>query len=342
VPTTTFQGSSVTTRQIAPDALGTIWVSQGPDEFLTGFQVSSGAPLYTFAYAPGSITGVAVDKANNVWLSNAVTANPSIYQYKYGTGGYTPETYTAEPAGGFAPASLTIDANQNIWIAAYTTNGTRADVLANLTPGSTPSYTTSGKSITPVSATFASSASGPLGLAVDASGDAWYGITGSNSVTTTGIEEVVPVLTRSVLTGLSPQTLIANATLGAKASQIPAIDGAGTLYLADNQGSGTLGIHVYSTVAVAGSNTGGQVLSPPGGYLGCYLATASTTACATGTSSAVYNPNNVEVDSTGSVWAPIASGGFTQLVGLGAPTWPLLATGKPGVSPGNSAATPLP
>jgi hypothetical protein len=128
---------------------------------------------------------------------------------------------------------------------------------------------------------------------------------------------------------------------------IPGIDGAGTIYLSDNLSSTELtplGIHVYSTVAVPGNTS--QVLSPPSGYLGCYLATSSSTTCGTFSSesyaSAVYNPREIVIDSTGSVWAGITTGGFTQFIGLGAPSWPLLQTGKPGFSPGNTAATPLP
>jgi hypothetical protein len=57
---------------------------------------------------------------------------------------------------------------------------------------------------------------------------------------------------------------------------------------------------------------------------------------------AVYNPREIAIDSTGSVWAGITSGGLTQLIGLAAPSWPLLQTGKPGLSPGSSTVTPLP
>jgi hypothetical protein len=94
-------------------------------------------------------------------------------------------------------------------------------------------------------------------------------------------------------------------------------------------------------VAVTGNAS--QVLSPPAGYLGCYLATASTTTCGTLTASAVYNPRETAVDSTGSVWADISTtGGLTQLIGVAAPSWPLLATGRPGQHPGDGTATPLP
>jgi hypothetical protein len=329
------------TRQLAPDVLGNVWVTNNGTLLLQYSATGGGAPTTAATLTGGDTFGVAVDKSNNVWLANAVTTGPNITEYAYAAG--TPATYTAgytaTAAGGFEPVELTIDANQNIWASAYYTNGNTADVIPNLTPAGTASYPSTG---TPVSAVFASTALKPLGVVIDASGNAWYGITGSNSVTTTGIEEVIPTFTSSVITSIAPQTLIANATLGAKASQIPGIDGAGSVYLPDNQGTGALGVHVYSTVAVTSSDTGGQVLSPPSGYLGCYLSTAATTTCATGSSSAVYNPREIQIDSTGSVWAGITSGGLTQLIGLGAPSWPLLQSGKPGLSPGLSTVTPLP
>jgi hypothetical protein len=357
-PAYTAGSVGTATRQIAPDALGNVWV--------TGYKASStttdvyqysaiggGAPSSTnsiaLAATASEVYGVAVDKSNNVWIANSAAVTPNIIEYAY-SGGTWAANYTATVPTSFQPVALTIDASQNIWAAPYYTNANIAMVLANLTPSSTATYTTSGTTVTPIYNTFASSGTKPLGLAIDASGNAWYGIVGpSNSLTTTGIEEVIPTLTSSVITSLSPQTLITGTTLDAWATGIPEIDGAGTLYLSDNLSSTELtglGIHVYSTVSTTtSSNTGGQVLSPPSGYLGCYLATAATTACGPvggAYNSAVYNPRNAVVDSTGSVWAGITSGGFTQLVGLGAPSWPLLQTGKPGLSPGSSTVTPLP
>jgi hypothetical protein len=251
----------------------------------------------------------------------------------------------------FQPVALTIDANQNIWAAPYYTNASIAMVLPNLTPAATATYTTSGTTVTPVSATLGGNGIKPLGLVVDASGNAWYGITGTtansdagNSPLLTGLDEVIPTLNgSSVITSITPQSsLIASTAFGVWATGIPGIDGAGSVYLGDNFSStaGTAeGVHVYST-------TTSQVLSPPSGYLGCYLATSSTTACGlVGTNtfvSATYNPREVSIDSTGSVWAGITTGGFTQFIGLASPAWPLLATGKPGLSPGNTAVTPLP
>ena len=339
-PAFTAAASGSATRQIAPDALGNIWVGNNATLLLQYSATGGGAPT-AYTYTGGDIAGVAVDASNNVWVGNAVVATNNIFELSYP--GYA-VNYTATAAGGFEPGQVFLDGKQNVWTADYFTSGSSANVVPNLTPAATATYTSSGTAATPVSATFAGSAIKPLGVVVDASGNAWYGITGSNTVTTTGIEEVIPTLTSSVITSLTPQALIANATLGAKASQLPGIDGAGTVYLPDNQGTGSLGIHAYSTVAATSSDTGGQVLSPPSGYLGCVITGAATTCDtgATASNAAVYNPRNVVIDSTGSIWSGITSGGLTQLVGLGAPTWPLLSVGKPGLSPGLSTVTPLP
>jgi hypothetical protein len=296
---------------------------------------------------------VAVDKANNVWVGNAVGTTPNVTELAYPTYAIN---YTATAASAFEPVAVFIDGNQNIWTADYFTNGNLASVLQNLTPASTATYTTSGTVVTPVNVTFASSAVRPIGVVADASGNAWFGMVGTcatpcvtpvdNTTTTTGVEEVTPSYnyTTPSLTTLGPQNEVANATLGAQATGIPSIDGAGTLFLSDNIGGGALGVHAYSTVSTTTSSlTGGQVISPPSGYLGCYLATAATTTCGTLTASAVYNPRASAVDSTGSVWADISTtGGLTQLIGLAAPSWPLLQSGKPGLSPGSATVTPLP
>ncbi len=351
-PTFTAGSPGTATRQIAPDALGNIWVTNNGSVLYKYSATAGGAPTSFTGYV--DTFGVAVDKLNNVWLADAsITLAQNITELSYTAG--SPATYaanyTAVAPGGFQPVELSIDASQNVWAAEYYTGGTQAAVLPNLSAASTgtPTYTTSGTVVQPVSATFASSATKPLGVVIDASGNAWYGITGSNTATTTGIEEVIPTLTNSVITSLTPQPLVANATLYAYSSQIPGIDGAGTIYLPDNygltNGSVTQGIHIYSSVAVSGSNTGTQVLSPPIGIQGCLPSTTAPITCGAGVSTnpfPIYNPRQIVIDSTGSVWAGITSGGFAQLIGLGAPSWPLLSVGKPGLAPGLTTVMPLP
>jgi len=348
VSTPAFTAGSVgtATRQLAPDALGNIWVTTNNTNLLQ-YSNAGGAPTKEYTIASGGIAGVAVDRSNNVWVANAVAASPTIVEYAYSAGTYTPN-YTAAVST-FEPVSLAIDQNQNVWAAQYYTSSTTSLVLPNLNAGtaSIPSYATTGTAITPVYVTLTNGTGipKPLGLVVDASGNAWFGLTGSNTTATTGLEEVIPTTASSVITALTAQAPITTTALGAKASQLPGIDGAGTIFIPDNQGTGGLGVHVYSTVAGTSSSlTSSQVLSPPQGYLGCQLITTATT-CGTGataSNAAVYNPRQVVIDSTGSVWAGITSSGVTQLIGLGAPTWPLLSVGQPGVAPGLSAPAPLP
>lgn len=344
VPTPSFTaGTGTATRQVAPDAKGNVWVGNN-STLLLQYSASAGGAATTYTFPTGSeVAGIAVDKNNNIWVGSASSPGDNVFELAYPN--YT-VNYTSTAPGSFQPVNMAVDANQNIWEVNYFTGGSMAAVLPNLsaaTPASTPTYTTTGTEVTPISATFASSATKPLGVVLDASGNAWYGITGSNSQTTTGIEEVIPSITSSVITSLNPQPLITGTTLGARASQSPGIDGSGVIYIPDNNSTSVSGIHIYSTQTVASSNTGGQVLSPPGSIYGCYLSTAATTTCgAQGSTAAIYNPRNVVVDSTGAVWTGSTSGGVVQTIGLGAPTWPLLAVGHPGVSPGNTTVTPLP
>ena len=128
-----------------------------------------------------------MDKANNVWVANAAAVTPNIEEFQYTAG--TPATYainyTATVPGGFEPVAVTIDASQNIWAAPYYTNASIAMVLPNLTPGSAATYTSSGTTVTPVSATFAGGGIKPLGLVIDASADHGTASPGTDRAPTT-------------------------------------------------------------------------------------------------------------------------------------------------------------
>jgi len=335
-PSYTAGTTSTAGRAIAADALGNIWVANSGTAVYQYSASAGGAPTsYTVT---GPSYGIAIDKANNVWVSSAVVSTTNVQELAQSSSYAV--NYNAVTPGGFQPYGLTIDANQNVWIAPYFNGGTLAVVLPNLSVGtvSAPSYASSGTVGTPISATLNGSFPKPYGMVTDASGNAWYGISGFTSVTTAGLEEVVPNSFTAPITSLTPGSLIANATLGAKTTNMPAIDGAGSVYLSDTSGGGALGLHVYSTTT-ASTATSSNVLSPPSGYLGCYPTSTTATTCPNGS---VYSPHQAAIDSTGSVWTAMTSGGFSQLIGLAAPTWPLLSIGKPGLSPGSTVVAPLP
>lgn len=339
-------------KGIAPDALGNIWVANGS----TGLYeypgtVSSGNASSPTSYATLDFAyPVAVDAANNVWVGHSIAGSANIDEFAYSGGTWT-SNYTAQASSG--PNDLRIDASQNVWAAPYFSHGTgdttQAAMIPNTGTVTVPVYTlatTGGTALNVLSATFAGSASEPFGVSFDASGNAWYTIYGSGSYGTSGLEEVIPSATLGA-TSLAPQPFIygseslnaAGTALGTSDALFAATDGAGTVFIPDNNDP-SFGIHAYLTQTNTSGGT--QVASPFHGYKSCYLATTSTTVCGTNNMAAVYNAQQVVIDSTGSLWAPSGSGGVTQIIGIAAPTYPLAAAGKPGLSPGLTRASTLP
>jgi hypothetical protein len=331
------------TRGIAIDQVGNLWLATN-NTSVYRYSVASGGAGTAYT-VPGSSVGIAIDKANNVWVGSAATTT-NVDELAY-TGGTTPSwaiNYTATAPGGIY--GVTVDANQNIWLADYYcagyTNGppavttcsagtnTMVSLLPNLNTAAAPTYTTTGTAITPYSATLPNSEARPYGVSMDAGGNAWYTIYGTTttSPSSSGLVEYAPA-------GLSATAFPAEVgsfipatygtapdTLGLAIVNLPGIDGAGTLFLPDNT---TGSFHMYST-------TTGTVLSPTNGIFGCGQ-TATGTTCGTGSGAAVYNPRAPVIDSTGSVWVGWTNGGVTQMIGIAAPAYPVLAVGRPGVTP---------
>ena len=342
VPLFGSMAAGTATRGIATDLLGNVWVDNNGTGLYRFSLSAGGAPAGTFTTL-ASATPIAIDAANNVWVGHAVSTVANVDEFAYNsttTSWGTTANYTALTAAN--TYGLAVDANQNIWAGTYGST-TTVDVLANTGTASAPAYTSSGTVITPIAGTLVGAATHPYGVTFDASGNAWYGIYGTPpSATLAGLEEFVPNST-TALTSITGQSFIPGSTvgtgstsgytLGVQVTNVPAIDGAGTIFLPDNNGTGDL--HIYSS-------TTGAVLSPTGGILACALAAGATT-CGTGTTAeAIYNPRMPVIDSTGSVWLGWTNGGVTQLVGIAAPTYPVLAAGKPGLSPGLTAVNPLP
>jgi hypothetical protein len=337
VPTFGSPTTGTTARGIAADLLGNIWATSNGAALYKFSASSGGAPtVYT---SLGSTYDVAVDANNNVWTGNVISSGTNIEEFAYTPGTGWALNYTAAAPGGVY--GISVDAQQNVWAATYYTSAatslnTEATVLPNVGTVSSPNYNASAGVITPVTATFSDSAYRPYGIVFDASGNAWYDIYGGASTSTSGIEEVVPNSTTNI-TSLTPGPFILGTTttangnvLGASVTNLAAIDGAETMFIGDNV-SPVQSLVVYNTAT-------NQALSPTTGIAGCYLATSTTTTCTT----ASYNPREPTVDSTGSVWAGVTTGGVVQFIGLAAPSYPVLAVGKPGLSPGLTAANPLP
>lgn len=337
VPRFAAQSSGSSARGIAPDSLGNIWLSNNSAS-IDRFSTSTGALQSTFTSTVGGLSPVAVDRANNVWIGHYVSGSGvNLEEAAYdGTGSWT-LNYTASPGANTGSNGITIDADQNVWSAGYYSGGTQVVLLPNLGTDGSPAYTTSGTAITAVTATAGTK---PYSVVIDGNGNAWTGITGSNTTATTGVIPMTPNAKLSA-TSISAGTLILGTTtgpngnqLGTTAVQAMAIDGAGTIFIPDNQNY-SVGIHMYSTQT---ANT----LTPVNGLKSCYLATTATTVCGGTSSAAVSKPRQPAIDSTGSVWAGIDSGGVVQIIGVAAPSYPLLSVGKPSLSPGLTSVASLP
>ena len=346
--------AGTTTTGIAADALGNIWVANAATGLYQYPTTTSGSAITS---SPTSFTtlnfayGVAVDAANNVWVGHALAPGANIDEFAYSAGAWTQKYTASAPAG---VNGIAVDGSQNIWGAPYyvSTSGnvTQAMMIPNAGTAVAPVYSPSvqgGTVLNSLAATLAGGATEPFGVVFDASGNAWYDIYGTANYSTAGIEEVVPNA-HTGATALTPQAFISGTTAGSNAQSnilgtsdalLGAIDGAGTLFIPDNNDP-TFGIHVYLTQTNTAGGT--QILSPFHGYKSCYLPTSTSTICGTSNSAAVYNAQQLAIDSTGSIWAPLGSGGVTQIIGAAAPSYPLLSAGKPGLSPGLTSVIPLP
>jgi hypothetical protein len=317
--------TSKTPRGIALDSIGNIWIADDGVNLLNQYSATNGAFLssYQRGSADTSLYAVAVDKLNNVWLSNLFTANGNIDELAYSAGTSTGGTY-AYATGGTnsngtleqatnAPYGFAVDANQNIWSAGYYSSGYTVGTVANQTPTAAATYTANSMLNTTVGATGVD----PFSVAIDSSGNAWATLYGNASIV-----EVTPgaVNGNGVITQPTVGSPITSPGFSTPEGMV--MDGNNTLWIADN-GNSTEGLLAYNT----GSST---AIAPPNGFKSCLVV---GTICGATTAAAIYDPRYPAVDSTGSVWAAITTGGVTQIIGTAAPTWPLLATGKPGVMP---------
>jgi hypothetical protein len=305
VPTFASQSSGTTTRGIAPDALGNIWLANSSSS-VDRFYTSDGTLQSTVTSATNGTYPVAIDRGNNMWVghnnASGIVVEGFAYSAGTGTGPTYTQTYTAT-ATNMGPYGMAFDANENLWFAGYYNGGTAAGLLANVGTATAPSYagtaTMGVTAVTPITTTFAGSATKPYSVAFDATGNAWYAIYGSPSAATTGIDEVIPNTFSTPVTSITSQAPVFSTATGTTAS-LPSTantlgtttalevttDGAGTLFIPDNSQNG---LHMYSTVL-------GNTLTETKGLAG---STDGVTAISTGSSSGAGCTSSPTVTITG-------------------------------------------
>ena len=338
-------------RDVAIDASNNIWIVTNESQLLTtslstnlieltatSNYALSGAlviPLTGF----GKANGIAIDGAGNVWISifDGIGLMGGIVEFPYGSisaPGATGPAIAASanflatpnnlsnPTGSIhGPIKMAADHAGNIWIANYYGNSvTELPASAITAPGAT------GASIQAASVTISggnTSFNAPTGIAVDQAGNVWVANIGNSSVT----ELPVTAISAAGATANTIATSAVNISGGATSFDAPtgvAIDGAGNVWIANNNHAGSI-----TELTKASAYSAASAINFPAGK-----------------TNVNNTPTGIAVDGAGNVWVTnstillgpgggysfvtYTSAGVTEFPGVAAPvtTLPIL----PGVA----------
>jgi len=346
--TQTLSGDNTLFTQIAPDALGNIYIANlggSSTDFNNVVKVNTGTPGSATAYAFGDTTsspkGLAVDKENDLFMSRNGSSSTveSLYYMTANGGTMHGGSSTLLTGNGSAsqiaqaPNWIAFDSTQNVWAADYhdssfvasTTNPNVGGAVAEL-PVASGTYTNLwvAKAMAGGSTTSSAANSAPYGVATDSAGNGWLTTDAIGGTGVVGLTKVASGFSATIPTA----NTLTGATYGFTSPKWLEADGNNVMWIADTTGI----IACASNPASTGSCT---MISQPGGFKPCLGSTSTCTYPDYGST------KGVAVDSTGSVWftTPDATTTNTnandliQIIGTGTATWPLLATGKPGAMP---------
>lgn len=327
---------NTTPRYIAADGVGNVFmVNNGSSTSSTNniveYSATNGAVLQTIKSAVSYPWGIAIDRSNNIWYSVATaSSSPNLYELTYPTSGntYTQATFGVTPKNpttGQDAYAIALDPTGNVWESSYDAAGTSSAAsapsvfpyTAAVASPATPAYDTA-----EVSAAVASG-SANYGLVVDASGNGWIA-NSAGSGTAGYIFKLTPSGSGSGFS-ISASTAIPYTAAGGTASlRYLSIDGNGTVWTFDDNAS-------YSVIVSYNPNAASQAVIK---YKPCSVVAGACTTSPTSSTNTLYGPRYGQPDSTGSLWvASSTNGTVQQLIGIAAPTWPLLAEIAPGVMP---------
>jgi len=336
-------------RQIAFDKVGNLFVTDGAYTGAYEYNPTSTAltPL-NFDVAPVSEAnnntyGIAVDGKNDVWTSSyskATCASVTCPLVEFpSTGTTTPTAYPAytpfSTFGGFSapqPTSalggargIAFDVNTgNVWVTAIDDN--LAEVFT-VTPSSTGVASASTQPVqvtglgSEVGSPSSNTAYGSISVAVDSTSRAWIVVAGGPATTGSHATPLVPGAIYPVtLSGTNAAVGTAVTGGGLSTPTQVSIDGENNLFVANGSGSAAASSIVEYSPAL------GNFISPSTGFI----------PSSTGT---LYEPSYVSIDRSGAVWTLSSGNGTThpanlmQILGLAAPTDPVLADGSYGAKP---------
>lgn len=334
--------SSDSLREIQFDKSGNLFVTDGAYTGVYEYTESGNVVPLNFDVAPVSETnnntyGITIDGLNDVWTSSYSKATCAsvtcpLVEFAGGTipaydpfktfSGYSP-TQPTGALGGSRGMAFDVKTG-NIWITAIDDN--LAEVF-NVTPSATGAATASAGPVqvtglgTEAGTPSSNTAYGSIAVAVDSTSRAWIVIAGGPAVTGSKATATIPGAIYPVTLSGSSATVGAAVTGGGlnTPTQI-VVDGNNNLFIANGSGSAT------ASAVVAYSPAMSTFLSPATGFI------PSSTGV-------LYEPSYLQIDRSGAIWTLSSGSGTThpanllQILGVAAPTDPVLANGNYGVKP---------
>jgi hypothetical protein len=312
-----LQTASIT-QQVAVDQQGNIWTVDNAASGGNIYRYNPGAATTTVT-TPGTVAlgGIAVDGSNNIWYSTkAASGTQAFNQLAYqgsNTFATTPTTFTGSNViGSGGVSALTVDAKTgNVW------GPSQGSFLANyfLSPYSAA-----------VGATPIGSSGTAYAAAMDKSGNIWI----TNTITGAGAGSLFMVphgnVTTTTPTVYSPTV---TSGLGLDGSTSLMIDGNNRIFV-NSYAAGTI-VEFDPTVGSTGGSSGSFLLTSTGNGFAPY------NSGGVNNSALVKNGDRtMAIDATGSIWTVNGTAGsipVVQILGVAAPTVPVLAQGKYGVKP---------
>jgi hypothetical protein len=290
--------------QIAADNLGNVFFTNQAENNiaqLVNASTSTSPTVTPLAVLSGIPQAIAIDTANNLYVSSDIVQAGNLYKYPYGSYNADPTVIGTGGSNSTFLFQLALDASGNIWGSQF--SGGSAVPTAVVLAGGT-AVTSSKTEITAGGATDADS----FGMAVDSSGNAW-------DTSSASIYKVTHTGSGTALTSATSSTIFT----GGSFLQLPNFDGNNNFLTTDYQNNTLDFLPTLPTTYTV------QAIQP------C-IATNSS-ACPVNTTAGFNQPISVQADSAGSIWvANYGNGSLIQVIGLGAPAWPL-ATQKPGLMP---------
>lgn len=304
------------TRQVAVDLNGNIWTVDNATGGGNIYEYTPGTAT-TKVTTPGTIalSGIAVDGSNNIWYSTKASSGTQIFgQLAYqgsNTFATTPTTFsTSNVIGSGGVYALTVDAKTgNVW---------GPSQGAGITNFFLSPYTA------PVSST-ATSGSANYAAAIDKNGNTWITntVSGTNAsslyVSAHGNPTGTPlVYTPTVTSGL-----------GLDGSRSIVVDGNNRIFI-NSYTAGAI-VEFDPSVGSTGGNSGSFLLTSVGNGFAPY------NSAGINSSALVTNGDQtMAIDAAGALWTVNGKSGsvpVVQILGVAAPTVPVLAQGKYGVKP---------